>query len=55
MNFCTRSVFKRIKNDQELADGFHFDERIRYNLLLNVALSNKGIAIKTVSVLIVVQ
>jgi hypothetical protein len=40
---------RKIKNDNELAEGYRFDERIRYNFLLNVPLSKKGIAPKTVS------
>ncbi len=40
---------RKIKNDNELADGYRFDERIRYNFLLNVPLSKKGIVSKTVS------
>ena len=42
---------RKIKNDNELAEGFRFDERIRYNFFLNVPLSKKGIAPKTVSAL----
>lgn len=42
---------RKIKNDNELAEGFRFDERIRYNFLLNVPLSKKGIAPKTISAL----
>ncbi|MBC7489479.1 MAG: DUF2490 domain-containing protein, partial [Glaciimonas sp.] len=37
------------KNDNELADGFRFDERIRYNYLLNIPLSKKGIVPKSFS------
>lgn len=43
---------RNIKNDNELADGFRFDERIRYNYLINIPLSKKGIAPKTFSALI---
>ncbi|AFK01814.1 Protein of unknown function DUF2490 [Emticicia oligotrophica DSM 17448] len=40
---------RKIKNDNELAEGYRFDERIRYNFLLNIPLSSKGIAPKTFS------
>ena len=43
---------RKIKNDNELAEGYRFDERIRYNFFLNVPLSKKGIAAKTVSALL---
>jgi hypothetical protein len=43
---------RKIKNDNELAEGYRFDERIRYNFFLNVPLSKKGIAPKTVSALL---
>jgi len=42
---------RQIKNNSELADGFRFDERIRYNFFLNIPLSKKGIAPKTISLL----
>lgn len=34
---------RNIKNDNELADGYRFDWRIRANFLLNIPLSKKGI------------
>jgi hypothetical protein len=40
---------QNIKNDNELADGYRFDERIRYNFLLNIPLSKKGIVPKSFS------
>lgn len=40
---------QNIKNDNELTDGFRFDERIRYSYLLNVPLSKKGIVPKSFS------
>lgn len=43
---------RKIKNDNELADGFRFDERVRYNFFLNVPLSKKGIAPNTISALL---
>jgi hypothetical protein len=43
---------RKVKNDNELADGYRFDERIRYNFLLNIPLSKKGIAPKTVSAIL---
>lgn len=43
---------RKIKNDNELADGYRFDERIRYNFFLNVPLSKRGIAPKTISALL---
>ena len=38
-----------IKNDNELAEGYRFDLRLRSNFLLNIPLSKKGIAPKTIS------
>lgn len=43
---------RKIKNDNELAEGYRFDARIRYNFLLNVPLSKKGIAPKTFSAIL---
>ncbi len=43
---------RKIKNDNELAEGYRYDTRIRYNLMLNIPLSKKGIAPKTVSAII---
>lgn len=43
---------RKIKNNNELAEGYRFDARIRYNFLLNVPLSKKGIAPKTVSAIL---
>lgn len=40
---------QNIKNDNELADGYRFDERIRYNYFLNIPLSKKGIVPKSFS------
>lgn len=42
----------RIKNDDELGDGYAFDTRIRYNHLLNIPLSKKGIVPKAFSVVL---
>lgn len=39
----------KIKNDNELADGYRFDLRLRCNFLVNIPLSKKGIAPKTFS------
>lgn len=36
-----------IKNDNELAAGYRFDTRLRYNFMLNVPLSKKGIVPKS--------
>ena len=41
-----------IKNDNELADGYRFDLRLRSNFLLNIPLSKKGIAPKTFSAIL---
>lgn len=43
---------RKIKNDNELADGFRFDERIRYNFLLNIPLNKKGIVPKSFSAIL---
>jgi hypothetical protein len=43
---------RKIRNDNELADGYRFDERVRYNFFLNVPLSKKGIAPQTISALL---
>lgn len=43
---------RRIKNDEELGDGYAFDTRIRYNYLLNVPLSKKGIVPRAFSVVL---
>lgn len=40
---------RKIKNDNELAEGYRFDERIRYNFMLTIPLSKKGVAPKTLS------
>lgn len=48
--FRLEERFRRnIKNDNELADGYRFDLRLRSNFLLNIPLSKKGIAPKTIS------
>ena len=40
---------RNIKNDNELAAGYRFDTRLRYNYLLNIPLSKKGIVPKTLA------
>jgi hypothetical protein len=40
---------RKIKNDNELAEGYRFDWRIRGNILYNFPLSSKGIAPGTIS------
>lgn len=40
---------RNIKNDNELANGYRFDLRLRSNLLFNIPFSKKGIAPKTFS------
>ena len=48
--FRLEERFRRnIKNDNELADGYRFDVRLRSNFLLNIPLSRRGIAPKTFS------
>ena len=42
----------KIKNDDELADGYNFATRLRYNYLLQIPLSKKGIVPKTFSVVL---
>ncbi len=43
---------RKIKNDNELADGYRFDERIRYNFMLNIPLNKKGIVPKSFSAIL---
>lgn len=43
---------RRIKNDDELGDGYAFDTRLRYSYLLNVPLSKKGIVPHAFSVVL---
>ncbi len=43
---------RKIKNDNELAEGYRFDERIRANMLINIPLSKKGIVPKTFSAIL---
>ncbi len=43
---------RRIKNDDELGEGYAFDTRLRYNYLLNIPLSKKGIVPHTFSVVL---
>ena len=43
---------RKIKNDNELAEGYRFDERIRYNFLLNIPLNKKGIVPKSFSAIL---
>ncbi|WP_394992255.1 DUF2490 domain-containing protein [Emticicia sp.] len=43
---------QKIKNDNELAEGYRFDERIRYNFLLNIPLNKKGIVPKSFSAIL---
>lgn len=43
---------RRIKNDDELGDGFNFNWRIRYNFALFLPLSKKGLAPNTLQVLL---
>ncbi|MCU0342026.1 MAG: DUF2490 domain-containing protein [Spirosomaceae bacterium] len=38
---------RNIKNDSELAEGYRFDTRLRFNYMLNLPLSKKGIVPKT--------
>jgi len=40
---------RKIKNDDELAEGYNFNYRIRYNIQLFIPLSNKGFAPNTFS------
>jgi hypothetical protein len=40
---------RNIKNDNELADGYRFDTRLRFNYLANFPLSKKGIVPKTLA------
>ena len=40
---------RKIKDNDELADGYNFNWRTRYNLLLNFALNKKPFAPKTIS------
>lgn len=40
---------RKIKNDDELGDGYRFDFRLRTNLMFNFPLSRKGVAPKTFS------
>lgn len=42
-----RNISSKYKSDNELAHDFRFDERIKYNYLLNVPHSKKGIIPKT--------
>ncbi|MCY7352695.1 MAG: DUF2490 domain-containing protein [Cytophagaceae bacterium] len=42
----------RIKNDDELGEGYAFDTRLRYNYLLNIPLSKKGIVPHAFSVVL---
>lgn len=51
--FRLEERFRRnIKNDNELAEGYRFDLRLRSNFLLNIPLSKKGIAPKTFSAIL---
>ena len=43
---------RKVKNDNELADGYRFDERIRYNFMLNIPLNKKGIVPKSFSAIL---
>lgn len=43
---------QKIKNDNELSEGYRFDERIRYNFLLNIPLNKKGIVPKSFSAIL---
>ena len=43
---------RRIKNDDELGAGYAFDTRLRYNYLLNIPLSKKGIVPHAFSVVL---
>lgn len=43
---------QKIKNDNELAEGYRFDERLRYNFLLNIPLNKKGIVPKSFSAIL---
>lgn len=43
---------RKIKNDYELGEGFRSDERLRYNLLIQVPLSKKGPVAKTFSAML---
>ncbi len=38
---------RNIKNDNELAPGYRFDTRLRFNYMLNIPLSKKGIVANT--------
>lgn len=38
---------RRIKNNDELGDGYSFNFRLRYNILANIPLSSKGIVAKS--------
>jgi hypothetical protein len=40
---------RKIKDNDELADGYNFNWRVRYNLMLNFALNKKPFAPKTIS------
>lgn len=42
----------KIKNDNELADGYNYATRLRYNYLLQFPLSKKGIVPKTFSAVV---
>ncbi|MCP9765433.1 DUF2490 domain-containing protein [Lacihabitans soyangensis] len=44
--------FRRNYKDNQLVDGYRFDERIRANYLINVPLSKKGIVPKTFSAIV---
>ncbi|MBL7815041.1 MAG: DUF2490 domain-containing protein [Saprospiraceae bacterium] len=43
---------RKIKNDNELADGYNFNWRVRYNFALFIPLSKKGLAPKTLQLLL---
>jgi hypothetical protein len=40
---------RKIKDNDELAEGYNFNYRIRYNMMLNFALNKKPFAPKTIS------
>ena len=40
---------RKIKDNDELADGYNFNYRVRYSMLLNFALNKKPFAPKTIS------
>jgi len=40
---------RKIKDNDELADGYNFNWRVRYNLMLNFAFNKKPFAPKTIS------